>query len=114
MRKDPLGEKLFLDKFYEVTEVIRTVHVQAGDSHYRIEINKHYTNPKTPFTASYFVKHQVPNPEAKIEGETLDSYLLDTSLPSGSSPFRKVQQGRTSGQPRRWQYQRLQQVIDPA
>jgi len=23
----------------------------------------------------------VPNPEAKIEGETLDSYLLDTSLP---------------------------------
>jgi len=81
MRKDPLGEKLFLDKFHEVTEVIRTVHVQAGDSHYRIEINKHYTNPKTPFTARYFVKHQVPNPEAKIEGETLDSYLLDTSLP---------------------------------
>ncbi len=33
MRKDPLGEKLFLDKFHEVTEVIRTVHVQAGDSH---------------------------------------------------------------------------------
>jgi hypothetical protein len=74
MTKDPLDERLFLDKFYEVTEVIRTVHVHAGDSHYRIEINKHYTNPKTPFTASYFVKHQVPNPE-------VDSYLLDTSLP---------------------------------
>jgi hypothetical protein len=81
MRKDPLGEKMFLDKFYEVTEVIRTVHVQAGDTHYRIEINKHFTNPKTPFTASYFVKHQVPNPEAKLEVETLDTYLIDGSLP---------------------------------
>ena len=81
MRKDPLSEKVFLDKFQEVTEVIRTVHVQAGGAHYRIEINKHYTNPRTPFTATYFVKHQVPNPEAKLESESLGSYLHDVSLP---------------------------------
>jgi hypothetical protein len=81
MTKNPLSEKMFLDKFYAVTEVVRTVHVQAGDTSYRIEINKHYTNPKTPFTASYFVKHQVPSPEAKIGAETLDTYLLDTSPP---------------------------------
>jgi hypothetical protein len=81
MGRDPLGEKIFLDKFYEVTEVVRTVHVQAGDSHYRIEVNKHRSNPQTPFTVRYFVKHQVPSPEAKIGAETLDTYLLDTSQP---------------------------------
>jgi len=81
MGKDPLGEKIFLDKFYGVSEVVRTVHVQAGESHYRIEINKHHINPRTPFTARYFVKHQVPSPEVRIGAETMDTYLLDTSPP---------------------------------
>jgi hypothetical protein len=79
--KDPLSEKTVLERFYEVREVVRAVCVQAGDSDYRIEIYKHYTNPQTPFTAGYFVKHQVPKPQPAIEGETLDSYQLDNSLP---------------------------------
>lgn len=78
---DPLKEKLFLEKFYEVKELVRTVEVEADDTCYRIEICKHYTNAKTPFVASYFVQHKVPHPASQIAGETLDSFLLDTSLP---------------------------------
>jgi len=78
---DPLKAKLFLEKFYEVKELVRTVEVDADDVCYRIEVYKHYTNPKTPFVASYFVQHKVPHPASQVAGETLDSFLLDTSLP---------------------------------
>lgn len=79
--KDPLQQKIVLDKFYEVKEIVRTVHVQAGDEQYRLEIYKHYTNPKTPYVASLFVKREMPAPEADVEGETLGCYVLDVSFP---------------------------------
>ena len=65
MRNDPLGERLFLDKFYEVTEVIRTVYVQAGDSHYRIEINKHYLSDHFKSGSS---AHLVKGEDERVRG----------------------------------------------
>lgn len=78
---DPLEKSIFLEKFSEVRELVRTVELSAGDTSYRLEIFKHVTNPKTPFVVDYFVKHQIPKPNAQLKGETLDVYLLDTSLP---------------------------------
>jgi len=81
LTKDPLSEKSVRDKFYEVKELVRVVHVQADDTDYRLEIYRHYTNPQTPYVVSYFVEHRVPHPNMQAEGEELDAYFLDNSLP---------------------------------
>ena len=78
---DPLKEKIFLDKFHGVTELVRTVDVSLNDDEYRIEVYKHHTNEQTPYTACCFVKREVrlANPEPGLEERY--AYLLDGSFP---------------------------------
>ena len=86
--KDPLAEKTFVDKFVEVKELVRTVDVRAGNTDYRLEIYRHYTNEQTPYVVGYFVRRNVPNLESELKGGTADAFFLDNSLPwvSATSP----------------------------
>jgi hypothetical protein len=86
--KDPLAAKAVVGKFEEVKELVRTVYLRAGDTDYRLEIYRHYTNPQTPYVVSYFVGHKIPHPNPKFQGRTIDAFFVDSSLPwaHGTSP----------------------------
>ncbi len=77
---DPLAEKTFVDDFGEVKELVRTVDVRAGDTDYRLEVYRNYSNAQTPYVVHCFVRRKVLRPEPELKGQTIDALSLDGSL----------------------------------
>lgn len=91
---DPLAAKTLIDKFEEVKELVRTIHVRAGDTDYRLEIYRHHSNSQTPYVVGCFVQRKVPDAESELKGRPTDAFFLDPSLPSSTGTSAEQALGR--------------------